>query len=113
MTIENLDCIYIKNFACPASIGIYPHEKIAPQPLIFHLEAYGKWTETDFLDYDKIIAYIQTVLAEQHYELLESLVNKIAECLLTHFPVQKLVLAIDKPNAVKNALVGVKIERTA
>lgn len=108
-----LDCIYIKNFSCPAQIGLYDHEKGITQPLVMHLELYGTWSETDFLDYDKIIASIKNILAQQHYELLETLANKIAKRLLAQFTIQKIILAIDKPLAVKDALVGVKIERTA
>ena len=111
--MSTLDCIYIKDFTSPASIGIYPHEKGVTQPLIMHLELYGKWVAPDFLDYDQIIACIQNLLAQQHYELLETLAETIAHTLINHFKIQKLVLAIDKPQAVKNALVGVKIERTA
>lgn len=111
MTI--LDCIYIKNFICPAHIGIYPHEKGIAQPIVLHLEIYGNWSKSNFLDYDKIIEKIHFILAKQHYDLLESLANVIANTLLTDFPIQKLTLSIDKPQAVKHALVGVKIERSA
>ncbi len=111
--MTTLDCIYIKNFSCPAQIGLYDHEKGITQPIILHLELYGKWPEANFLDYDKIIASIKNILAQQHYELLETLANHITQNLLANFAIQKIILAIDKPLAVKDALVGVKIERTA
>jgi dihydroneopterin aldolase len=111
--MRTLDCIYIKHFTTPASIGIYPHEKEVTQPLVMHLELYGKWATPDFLDYDQVIACIKDLLAQQHYELLETLAETIASRLLNQFNIQKISLAIDKPQAVKNALVGVKIERTA
>ena len=111
--MTTLDCIYIKNFCCPAYIGIYSHEKGITQPIILHLELYGSWSESDFLDYDLIMAKIKIMLAKQHYELLETLAQTLANTLLAEFAIKKLVLAIDKPQAVPDALVGVKIERTA
>jgi dihydroneopterin aldolase len=111
--MENEDCIYIKNFDCPAYIGLYDHEKGAMQPLVLHLELYGKWSVPTFLDYDLIIEKIKQIIAKQHYDLLENLAESLAETLLSTFPIQRLILAIDKPLAVKHALVGVKIERSA
>lgn len=108
-----LDCIYLKNLACSARIGLYDYEKNTTQPLILHLELYGKWVQPDFLDYDQVVAHLQSMIARQHYDLLEQLAEILAQTLLATFPIQKLVLAIDKPQAVKNALVGVKIERFA
>lgn len=111
--MTTLDCIYIKNFTCPAHVGIYPHEKGITQPIVLHLEICGNWSKSHFLDYDKIIEKIHTVLAKQHYDLLESLADMIANTLLSDFPIQKLTLSIDKPQAVKQALVGIRIERSA
>lgn len=111
--MTNLDCIYIKNFSIPAYIGLYDHEKGVTQPLIIHAELYGTWAGTDFLDYDLVIAQIKQVIAQQHYELIETLAETIAQTLLSHFPIKKIILAIDKPKAVSDALVGVKIERSA
>jgi 7,8-dihydroneopterin aldolase/epimerase/oxygenase len=111
--MTTLDCIYIKNFCTPAYIGLYAHEKGATQPIILHLELYGCWQTPDFLDYDLIMNKIKSLLIKQHYELLETLAQTIATTLLAEFVIQKLVLAIDKPQAAPDALVGVKIERTA
>lgn len=111
--MTNLDCIYIKNFSCLAHIGLYDYEKGITQPIVIHAELYGSWAETHFLDYDLVIAQIKQVIAQQHYELIETLAETIAQTLLSHFAIKKLILAIDKPQAVKEALVGVKIERSA
>jgi dihydroneopterin aldolase len=111
--MNNKDCIYIKNFECPAFIGLYDHEKSAPQPIVLHLKLYGKWSAPTFLDYDQVIEKIKLIIAKQHYGLLETLAETLAQALLSSFPIQKLILAIDKPLAVKHALVGVQIERSA
>ncbi len=111
--MTNLDCIYIKNFSCPAHIGLYEHEKGVTQPIVIHAELYGSWADAHFLDYDLVIEKIKQIIAKQHYELLETLAESLAQTLLSHFEIKKLILAIDKPQAVKDALVGVKIERSA
>lgn len=111
--MTNLDCIYIKNFSLPAHIGIYQHEKGVTQPIVIQAELYGSWSEKNFLDYDLIITEIKQIIAKQHYELIETLAETIAQSLLSQFAIKKLILAIDKPQAVKEALVGVKIERSA
>src|SRR5690606_3782849 len=105
--MTNLDCIYIKNFSCPAHIGLYKHEKGITQPIVIHAELYGSWAGAHFLDYDLVIKKIKQVIAQQHYELIETLAETLSQALLSQFAIKKLILAIDKPQAVAEALVGV------
>lgn len=114
-----MDKIFLRELQIDAIIGVLPHERIQPQPVIINLEiatdirAAAK-TETlvDTIDYAAIAQCVTDFVSASKFQLLETLAEKIAELILQKFKVNWLRLEIAKPSALKNAKnVGIIIER--
>lgn len=114
------DIIFIDELKVEASIGVFEWEKKIKQNLIFSLEM-----EYDFQDaassdkVDDTVCYatvsqrVTELTQQKHVELLEALGEKIAQTLLTEFPIKALSLRIAKPGAVPAAKsVGIQLYRT-
>ena len=114
-----LDVIFIKGLTLEAIIGIYPRERDAKQPLTLDLELYvdtalavGSGLIKDTVDYDLVADFIRHMVKETHFNLLESLVNNIADSILREFKVSKLRCTLYKPQAISDAeTVGVTVVR--
>jgi dihydroneopterin aldolase len=62
--------------------------------------------------YEAITNHIKKLIAQGHVDLVETLAEMIAEDLLANFPIQRLSVRIEKPNAIDEAAgVGIEIER--
>lgn len=115
-----MDKIFIKGLALEAVLGVYAHEKGVKQPIKIDLEFYLSTTQSaksqllkDTIDYDLVAQEIAKIVADKEFELLESLAEHIADCLLQKFKMQKLECTIYKPQALYNAeTVGITIIRT-
>lgn len=113
------DKIFIRNLEVSAIIGILPHERITPQPLIITLEIAADFKQAatseniaDTVDYAAIAQTITDFVSTSRLQLLETLAEKIAELILQKFKVNWLRLEVAKPQAIKNAKsVGIIIER--
>ncbi|MFT4198808.1 MAG: dihydroneopterin aldolase [Pseudoxanthomonas sp.] len=114
------DIVFIEALAAQALIGVYPHERGAPQPLSFDVElevdtrrAGGSDALADTVDYAAVAAEIQALCAASSYALVEALAEAVAARLLAVFPVRRVMLRIGKPQAVPQArTVGVRIVRS-
>ncbi len=102
-------------------VGVYPHERTDPQPLVVDVEVdydFAPAAETDdvadALDYDRIAAGLTQVAQEGRFALLEALVEACASFCLDSFPqVTTVRLEIRKPRAVEAAEASfVRIERS-
>ncbi len=114
-----MDKIFIKGLTLEAIIGIYPHERIKKQPVIIDLDLFVDIKESsrsglinDTVDYDIVIKRISELVAQSQFELIESLLEHIADAILREFRVYKLCCTLYKPQAIHNAqMVGLTIER--
>ena len=111
--------IFIDQLAVAANIGVYEHEKQQAQPLLIDLQCnweISQAAETDdvafTMDYDKLVEQINNVINKQHYNLIETLAEVIADTLQETFALRWLQLKISKPQAIANAIAaGVVVER--
>ncbi len=116
-----MDIVYIRDLRIDTFIGIYDWEQQLRQTLSLDLEmatdvaavaASGELADT--LDYKAISDRLIGMIENQHFELLESLAEQIAQTLQDEFQVDWLRLRLGKPGAVPAAVdVGVVIERGA
>ena len=114
-----MDKIYFRRWVLPARIGVLPHEKEAAQSLAIDLEfdvdarsAAAQDVLANTIDYRQIKAAIEHVIQLQHYELIETVAERIAERLLADFPIRSLRLCVEKPDIFADMdAVGICIER--
>ena len=114
-----MDKIFINQLGLNCIIGIYPRERIEPQPLIIDLEmacdirpAAQTGDLSKSLNYAAISASIIEFCQQTQAELLETLAENLWAHLQSDFGILGVKLTIHKPNAVPEARsVGVSIVR--
>ena len=110
--------VFLRNLVLPASIGIYPHEQLAPQRVRVNVELEdddipgAPHSISNVVDYERVAVAIRALVASGHVRLVETLAERIAiECLadprvqLARVRVEKLDVFADAESA------GVEIER--
>lgn len=114
-----MDIIYLHGLKCECTIGVWEWEKAITQTLILDIELAtnaAKAAENDdlkdALDYQEITQRVQTYAKENPFELIETLVERIAALILEEFDTSWVRIKLDKGQAVKGVKnVGVIIER--
>lgn len=116
-----MDIIFIESLRVETLIGIYPRERVVPQPVVLDLKI-GHSTATagasddihDTIDYAEVVRRLRLELAEKHFLLLEKLAEFVAALLLEDFSAQWVRVSVAKLGMLPNvARVGVVIERSA
>ncbi|MBL8433746.1 MAG: dihydroneopterin aldolase [Zoogloea sp.] len=105
------DClIRLEGLCLEASIGIYPHELAARQPLEIDLQltidgalAARSDDIRHTVDYDQVVDSLETLLASRHFHLLEHLSQAVLDTLGDSFPVKRAEVTLAKPLAVPKA----------
>ena len=105
------DClIRLEGLNLNASIGIYPHELAARQPLEIDLQltidgalAARSDDIRHTVDYDQIVQCLENLLASRHFNLLEHLSQTMLDTLGACFPVKRATVTLSKPLAVPKA----------
>ena len=98
--------IHLDGLSLPASIGIYAHEKAAPQPVDIDLRLAidgtlaAAATTSATVDYDEVVDAIAALLASRHFNLLEHLSQAVLDLLGERFPVRRARVTIAKPLAI-------------
>jgi len=116
-----MDTLIIRKLKLTCSIGVYDWEKEVPQDIFADIElpldisnAAASDQLEDTLDYTRLVETIKEVATAQHHDLVESLVEKIAQRLLLEFSLEKVKVCIDKPAAISEAVSTIIcIERSA
>jgi 7,8-dihydroneopterin aldolase/epimerase/oxygenase len=111
--------VFVRDLALKALIGIYEHEKKKPQRIIVNIdlsvqESPGKMADeiSHVVSYEIIAKKVESVIAEGHVNLVETLCEKIAASCLKDKRVMAARVRVEKPDIIKNAKsVGVEIER--
>ena len=114
-----MDKVFIHDLKVDAVIGVFDWEKQVRQPLVFDLEM--AWdirmaAATDdlmhALNYQAVTEFIEQFVREQHFQLLESLLERLAAALRKEFGMPWLSIRVEKPAVVPQArAVGLYIER--
>ena len=116
-----MDAIFVRQLRLQAWIGLYRHEKIAPQTIEIDLEialpadcaAFKTGRVADTIDYGVVVEHIRAILAKERFGLVESLAERIAESVLREFKTPRVKLSIAKLGVLRDARqVGVSIERS-
>ena len=114
-----MDKVFIKNLEVETVIGIYDWEREVRQLISislevnFDLEKAGKKDNIeDSLNYKKISKSVIQLAESSKSKLIENLAQKIADTILTEFPISRIVVTLEKPGALRGSKsVGVTIER--
>jgi 7,8-dihydroneopterin aldolase/epimerase/oxygenase len=116
---ERLYRMFVKDLVLQCNIGVYPHERLRPQPVRINVDLQVRETSAplnddiaNVLSYDRITAAIKAHIAKGHINLVETLAEDIAAICLEHARVIHARIGVEKlavePNA---ASVGIEIER--
>ena len=111
--------VFVRDLECLALIGIYEQEKIKAQRIIVNIdlsvsESDGPMSDdiSHVVSYEIIAKKVESMLAEGHINLVESLCEKIAQSCLKDKRVLAARVRVEKPDIISNARsVGVEIER--
>jgi len=114
-----LNTISIRELRLKAWIGLYRHEKIAPQTIAIDLEidlpddkAFKTGKVADTIDYGVVVRRVKELLAEERFGLVESLAERIASLILEDFGAPRVKVSIAKLGVLPEAkYIGVAIER--
>jgi dihydroneopterin aldolase len=114
-----LDTVFIRQLRLPAWIGLYRHEKIAPQTIEIDLEidlpddaVFRTGKVGDTIDYGVVVEHIRALLAKERFGLVESLAERIASLLMDDFKSPHVKVGVAKLGALRDApRVGVTLER--
>ncbi|MGC6471642.1 MAG: dihydroneopterin aldolase [Parvibaculales bacterium] len=111
--------VFIRDLELMMSIGIYPHEKTALQPVVFNLDLAVSELGADtpqnideVVCYDTIVKTIKALVKDTHYDLVETLAQDVADTCLTNTKIVRVRVRVEKSAAIQEAAgVGVEIER--
>jgi dihydroneopterin aldolase len=114
-----MDIIFLREIRLDARIGIYKREKAITQTVELDLElalpderVFKSGKVGDTIDYALVIERLRGALIEQHYGLVETLAERVAQIILTEFHAPWVRVSIAKLGAQPNVRrVGVVIER--
>ncbi len=111
--------VFVRDLECLALIGIYEHEKLKPQRIIVNIDLSVQESDAPMDDdishvvsYEIIAKKVESILAEGHINLVETLCEKVAQSCLKDKRVLAARVRVEKPDIIPNARsVGVEIER--
>lgn len=116
---QRLDKIVIKDLLIRGILGINPDERENQQDLLLNITLWADIraaAESDLIE-DAVNYRSLTKRVIQHVKgsadyLVEKLVTDLAELILEEFPVERVVLRLEKPGALRFAKsVGIEIDR--
>ena len=114
-----MDIIYLNGLKCQCTIGVWEWEKAIQQILTLDVELASDTSKAainddlaDALDYQAISERIQEYAKDNSFQLIETLIEKLASLIIEEFKTPWVRIKLDKGQAVKGVKsVGVMIER--
>ena len=117
-TSSGLDRVFIRDMIVVCRVGVYPHEKDTPQRVRININlgviSSPPAEDTSLADvvcYETLRKTVCTLMQSQHFSLVESLAEQVAEVCLKDWRVRVARVRLEKLEAVPDAIVGVEIER--
>lgn len=105
-----MDKIFIRDLALRCIIGIYPEERREKQDIVINVEMHTDLRKAgrsddlkDTVDYKSIKKAILKLVEGSAFQLIESLAERIADIALANDKVEQVIVAIDKPGALRFA----------
>lgn len=116
-----MDTVFIRDLHVQTVVGIYDWERRIKQTVSLDLDMSADIVQAarsdridDTLDYKAVAKRVAQYVSEAHFQLVETLAEKIAELVRTEFHVAYVKLTLHKPGAVSGSKsVGVIVERGA
>lgn len=113
------DRIFLRGLQTKCIIGFIDWERQLQQTVVIDLElpcdcarAAASDQVADTVDYKQVAKRVLSFVGESQFQLLETLAQRLAECLLQEFAIGWVRLSINKPGAIRHSRdVGVSIER--
>lgn len=114
-----MDTIFIRELRLDAWIGLYRHEKLAPQTIELDIEIGMPGKEVfrtgkvgDTIDYGIVVQRIKALFAEERFGLVESLADRVAALIVEDFKAPSVRVTVAKLGVLREAKrVGVTVER--
>lgn len=105
-----MDEIHLDGIVVEACIGVYDWEKGLRQRLVIDLclftdtrQAAASDDLNFAVDYEKVVQALNFVVANRHYQLIETMAEHIADTLCAMNHVHGVRVSVSKPNAVPQA----------
>lgn len=119
---RRLRLVFVRGLAVQARLGVYPHEKAAPQRVVIGVElavedeaapaSVGADDLRRVVDYERVVQAARAVAEGGHTLLVETLAERIAAAALEDPRVLRARVSVEKPDAFPDvAAVGVVVER--
>ncbi len=116
-----MDNIFVTGLRIPTTIGVHDWEKKIKQTLVIDVslatdsrKAGQSDALADALDYWQLCQSIKNLLADNQFQLIEAVAEKIAASVLAEFNTSEVTVQVTKPSVASDlAHVGVKITRAA
>ena len=114
-----MDTIFIKDLLVRGTIGLHEWERNVTQDILINVEfttdtrkAGQSDNMDDSVNYRTICKRIINIAETSNPFLIETLINTMADTLLTEFKIEKIILSVEKPGALRFAKsVGIRVER--
>ncbi len=115
-----MDKVIIKDLLLRGIIGINPDEREKKQDILINLVLYAD-TRTaaksdaieDAVNYKAVTKRVIDHVEASADFLVEKLANDLARLILTEFPIERIVVRVEKPGALRfTRSVGIEIERS-
>lgn len=115
-----MDKVIVKDLLVRAILGINPDERVKKQDILINIVMYAdirRAAETDDIadavNYKSITKRVIEHVEEGSDFLVEKLVTDLAQIIITEFGVERVMVRVEKPGALRFAeSVGIEIERT-
>lgn len=116
-----MDKIFLSALSVECIVGIWEWERRVKQTVIIDLEmaadirrAAASDAIEDTVDYKKVSKRVQSFVGDSHFQLVETLTERIAQTVITEFGVTWVKVRLNKQGAIRGARdVGIEIERRA
>lgn len=114
-----MDTIFLEDLQVDTVIGIYDWERQIRQVVSLDLEmsadirrAAATDQVSDTLDYKRVAKRLIQYVSQSRFELIETLIERVAQIILYEFGVSSVKVRLCKPGAVRfSKTVGIEIER--
>lgn len=120
--------VFLRDMVLPASIGIYPHERAAPQRIRINIDlgvtedagpgaglsraGVGRDDLARVVDYEAVARSVRNMVAAGHVMLVETLAERLAELCLADGRVEVARVRVEKLDVFDDVgSAGVEIER--
>lgn len=105
-----MEQIIIEGLEVDVLIGVYDWERTQTTRLLMDIEITADLSAartsdevSDTIDYAKLAEFVQQQAATTKFELLEALGHFLGQAVIQQFAVEKVMLAITKPNILPDA----------